>query len=294
MRHRNFTRDFQPRIAADGRQGNPFFRKSERPWLRRGVALGIPAIAGIAFLLFLFLPMFRLTNVQAEGLTTLPSEEVTQTAKDILSRRILLVVPASHLMLYPKNRISETLNERYHFAALNLHRQGRNLVISAQERITEIAWQTAEQTLLLDLNGVVVAEASDEVKVMIDARLANAAEVPSAPGIQPTMPIIRANRKGTSAVGDTVLSAGIISTFLELDKGLRERQLTPRAFDLGDEVGAWCTVTIIDWPNILVDLASTPASTTLENFDILRKERGDALRGLQYIDLRFGEHVYLK
>lgn len=242
--------------------------------------------------LFLYIPLLQYREIRIEGLTTLSTEDVTRTAAEVVDSRRLLIIPGRHVVFMHGKKLTASLMTAYNFADLALRRDGRTLVISAQERITQIAWASGESLSLVDLAGIAVSEANPEVRASIDARKGGAGDAPPAPGLQPTMPIIEDAKAGPVVLGATVLSAEKIARILELDAALRQRSIPPRSYLLDDAGAAWMTVRT-DSVSLLVDLG-TSVPDTMAMFDAFRSERSDGLETFSYIDLRFGNHVYIQ
>ncbi|MBI1908526.1 hypothetical protein HYS28_03920 [Candidatus Uhrbacteria bacterium] len=292
MKHRNFTRSFQAHAYSGRKLRNPFFSHEPRR-IPRGIVLAVfLAIVVGAGSLFLFAPFLAYRDVRIDGLTTLSVDDVRATVETTLDKRRLLVIPGRHLVFAHRGRIEHDLQAAYNFASLTLRREGRTLVIDAKERITQVAWISAGATSLVDLTGIAVSEASEEAKAQITARVANAADVPFAPGLQPTMPIIENLKGETVTLGQPVLSSLMLERILTLDAALRDRELVPLRYTVEEASSPWTTAETSDTA-ILVDL-TLDLTETLAMFDAFRHGSEQPLASLEYVDLRFGNHVYIK
>lgn len=293
MKRRDFTRSFGR--AYDGpRLRNPFFAAPTPAKAVKYLMLGlvISAVVGIP-IVFVYAPFMRYRDLQINGLTTLDSAQVTSTIDESLNRRRLLIIPGRHLFFASKEGIVVALNAKFHFAELALRRDGRTLVIDARERITEIAWTAAGKTYFVDLAGVAVRDATPEALAMIAARRTSAADVPVAPGVQPTMPIIDVDGESDKGVGSVVIDADHLQRILAIDAALRTRGVKPLVYTLATANAAWLTLTTEGGPSLLFDI-TVAQDDALAMYDaFIREKNGDVSR-LLYIDLRFGNHVYIK
>lgn len=293
MKRRDFTRSFGR--AYDGpRMRNPFFAA---PVVSKAAKyLVAAAIAGVVVgipLVLVYAPFMRYDAVQVDGLTTLNVDEVTAAVNTSLYHRRMWVIPGRHLFFANTNAIAGSLHTQFHFETLALRREGRTLVLDAQERITEIAWTVANKTYFVDLAGIAARDATPEALAMIAARRAHSAEVPTAPGIQPVMPIVDIREGAEVALGSTVVHADRLGNILALDRELRARSFSPISYTLDAGDTPWLTVSMLENPSLLVDITTTPDSA-LMMFDAFAHDRNGDLSALLYIDLRFGNHVYSK
>lgn len=292
MNHRNFTRSSSARSYSGRRLRNPFFSHEPRriPPLFALAAIVFVSLGIIACIVYA--PFFRYRDVRVEGLTTLTQDAVASTAWQVLDKRRLLVVPGKNILFANRDRIERDLLQTYNFASLALRREGRTFVVTAEERITQIAWLSGDKTYLVDLTGIAVSEASAEAKAAIDARRNGAQDVPFAPGLQPTMPVIIDESAQEVTLGQSVLAGVTLERILQLDKALRERTLVPEAYTLETPTAPWITVGTAATA-LLIDITKDMGET-LATFDAFRHERNEPLEQLLYIDLRFGNHVYIK
>lgn len=294
MKRRDFTRTFGRKY--DGpRLRNPFFTApAVSKAVKYLVCVGIVVIVLGIPLALVYAPFVRYVTVQVNGLTTLNPNDVMFEVNDVFGHPRAFVIPGRNIFFANTNAIATRLDERFHFEHLALHREGRMLVIDAQERITEIAWTVADKTYFVDLMGIAARDATPEALAMIAARRANTPEVPLAPGVQPTMPIIDV-RSGAAEVtlGAPVIPADILANILALDSGLRERTLLPLVYTIEASGTPWLTVTTTSGISLLFDITTQP-DNALAMYDAFARERNGDLSALLYIDLRFGNHIYSK
>ncbi len=272
---------------------NPFFANAPKKiaaWLFAAalvlIVVGVP-------LVLLFAPFMHYRSVEVSGLTTIASEDVISIVEPMLNAHRWLVFPANHIFFTNTQKVSVALNTQFHFDNLSLHRDGRTLIIDAKERITEVAVTINATTYLVDLNGVAVSGASSETLRMIAARRTNAVEIPTARGIQPTMPIIDVTGTFDVALGSVIIDATRLSHILALDDGLRTRNLLPLVYTLDTQQSPWLTVGVQNAPSLLVDISVSP-EVAMVMYDVFVKENATNMPNMAYIDIRFGDHVYSK
>lgn len=271
---------------------NPFFQEGPNHVRTLGclfLALAVP-IAVCAILLYA--PFMQYRDVQVNGLTTLNRDTVQNTAWDVLRHRAALVLPGTHIALARLGAIERDLRDTYHFDELTMRREGRTLRIDAVERITEIAWKSQGATYLVDLEGTALQAASAEATAMVDARLAQAAAIPFAAGLQPSMPIITDATDTAVTLGASVIPSDVIAQLLALDEGVRHRSLLPVGYTFTESQRLWVAV---QFPETVfyIDLVA-PINETLEYVDAFLREHRDDLARYAYVDVRFANHIYTK
>ncbi len=291
LTHRNFTRVAHARSYAGRRLRNPFFSHEERhlnPWLvlAGSCALGLGLLAA-----FFYLPFLQYNQVTVNGLTTLSADDVSTTVNGIIDHHRWLIVPGRQLFLMNSQRLTKELDAKYNLASLNLHRHGRTLVIDATERITQVTWLSSSKMYLLDLSGAVVSEASPEVMANVSARQTGSDAPPAAAGIQPTMPIIVDAQAAAVELGQSILDVTRLTNLMILDDSLRSRGLTPLYYTFDDRSQPWVTVTTKQ-VTLLVDVSQN-VTQAIGMFDSYQKQ-SPSFTTLAYIDLRFGNHLYIK
>ncbi len=294
MKHRNFTRSFHVRSYSGRRLRNPFFSHEPTQYNPILVVTGVIAVFLLLAAGFLYAPFLRYDNIRIDGLTTLSADTVRQTAESIVDHQKFLIVPGNHVIFLPHRTLIQTLNTQYNFANLVLEREGATLVIRTEERITQIAWIAGDVTYLVDLAGIAVSEADEATRLAITARQtvqAADAVATQAPGLQPTMPVLVNSNADPVTLGQTVFSADKLANILILDKALRERGIIPLDYTFDEAQAPWTTVRTAT-AGLLIDVTKDIVEA-LTMFDAFRDEREESLDTLRYIDLRFGNRIYI-
>lgn len=293
MIRRDFTR-LQGKSYAGPRLRNPFFDRTPSR-LTKIVVLGGLIIVPIAALsVLLYAPFMQYGDVRIEGLTTLTIDEVKVFTEEQLHRRIAFVLPGTNIVLARREAIADALRERFSFQEVAVTGTGRTIVVTAKERISEVAWMTGGATYLLDLHGNAVREASAEALAMLQARLAQAADVPSASGIQPTMPILLDESGAAVEVGTMVANEEVLGDILALDELLRTRAMWPVRYRFSTVATPWVSVDLTNGVSLLLDLQSGEPDVSMRYLDAYLAEQQPDLAQIASIDLRFENHLYIK
>lgn len=292
MQHRNFTRVAHAKSYAGGRLRNPFFDHEPRrvnPWL---LLIGVSVLSLSLLATFLYAPFLQYNQLEIAGLTTLSANEVESTANEVLNHNRWLIVPGRQLFLMNSAQLIKKLNTKFNFANITLHRTGRRLSINAVERITQVTWLTGDKAYLLDLSGLAVAEASPALLAEVIARKDGAASIPVAPGVQPTMPIIINSKAEEVVLGQVILDVTRLTNILILDSALRERGLLPHSYVFDNAAQPWLTVRT-EAITLLIDVTQN-VTEAMNMLDTYRAQGDTSFTTLKYIDLRFGNHLYIQ
>ena len=292
LKHRNFLRAWHAK-QYDGRpRKNPFFPDRESiPRFKVLVFMiggGALLVGGIS--LFIFAPIMSVQAVTIQGLTTIAPSEVEQVVHEQRAKRRWFIAPQNNAYLLDKEAIAMTLEQRFQFESLSVERKGREVIISAKERILEVALQSGGKTFFLGIDGTLVREASPEESRALDVRLGKITlgEGESLPHLQPTMPILI----DLSASEHPVLSSDRVHDVLDLNERLLARNITPSTYTFTNFNEPWTRVQSTQSYAILIDITQN-LTTQLELLDVILHQTTDPIP-YEYIDVRFGDHVYVK
>lgn len=254
-----------------------------------GIIIGAPfALA--------FGPAFQFNDVVIEGLTSVTPDEVRQIVDAQMQKKRFHLFPQKTRFYFKTDELASTLQDQFHFATLNVSVEGRTVHVVAEERIVEFVWVVSGKRYFLDLSGVILSELDDAQNAQIDARINEVpVEEPPAEGeiLHPNMPIVYDQDSKEVAVGRKMVSETFVQGIIELDKGLRRAGIKPKSYELPSLNSSSVTV-ITDQPFELLLLASGDIEEQLSRLQLIMNDYKDRLSDLSYIDLRFGDHVYLK
>ncbi|MFH1631558.1 MAG: hypothetical protein ABIA47_00845 [bacterium] len=282
MKRRNFTKSHQSKIYKDKKYQNPYFQQGRRfrfPWKKILIVLVVVAsIAGIAYIL-LFSPLFRIKSTTISGLNVTPVNEVQQVVIDQFMSREWLVLPGDNRWVFDTDKLYNCLMNEYQFVELEVDLSGSELSVIAEERITSIVWTAADRAWILDLQGNVTHEILPDTE--------------SLPPLAPTVPRILDVSGAVVEVGDSILSESLIQGVIDFDRGIRQMSLEPDYYEIEQADITWFTLKLFDSFDILFD-AGQGIEGQLSALELTMGEHQDRLNELEYIDLRFGDHVYVR
>lgn len=293
LKHRNFLHKWHAKNAEGNPLRNPLFPHracSTRRKLITVIGAGTLFIGGL-FALVMLLPFFQVSGVVIEGLTSISRDDVTHAVDERLSSKSLFVLPGRHRLLIDEDDIARILSEQFLFKSVNVTYDGKTMVIFVEERVLEIALRSADKTYFLTLEGAISREASVEESLALDVRLGKTAapEGVTLPSLQPTMPIIQL---GQLDVTETLgLDRRIVSGVIAVDEGLRAIDVLPISHEVIRLSDRWITTHTQAGYDVMIDVTKDIADQ-LETLKTILGSRDDAR--YEYIDVRFGEHVFVK
>jgi hypothetical protein len=284
MSRHNFFRSTQRQRYLARQFKNPYFdRPKKRPW-RRLIAFG----AGVLFLgslivFFLRAPAFAIQDVRVTGTEAIAPSAIEEMTKIYLDERYLGFFKHRNRFLFDAEILKERLAERYAFETLEIARDGNTLFIDLKERHSELVWNTRGKHYLADLQGIIIRELSSEEFTTITAITST-----------PRPPPIFVDMNGAEAViGQSVLPASDIERTFHFHARLEEQGIALTETRVDRVAGQWMSVRATLGYDILFD-PTQDVDTQAANLAVLLRDTVKDPSKLQYIDLRFGDHVYFK
>lgn len=258
--------------------GNPFrFQRIHAPRIPVAPAAGFALIV-ITALLYgaLFSAPFAITRVRIESNFALPPEVLIQKLTDQLSARRWSFIPQRNIFAFDGRALSRSVSERFLLGNVRVQKnRPHEILLTIAEKPREILWSSRGQLYALDSEGTVLGptqEKSGENKTVLYDQSGAIPEVHS-----------------------KILTPEILYFVNTIARNDRVASLNPQFFVLTDARTTEITLKVGDGWNIKFDLTQSP-ETQLTNLNIVLRNSiaPDALKKLEYIDLRFGEKTYYK
>ncbi len=234
-------------------------------------------VAACALLIgLLWLPLWRVSEVVAEGSTTLVPSALTLTAQETLRGARLYVLPRDNVLLYSRSGLISALLAAYPtLKTVDIRLRGLNtLVLAVTERTPVALWCDDAHCRLLDAQGVAYAaqEATTTSEYVIfrgeletDDATAQYLEPEVFAGVQ-SLAVMLASTTQSRVMSATVDEEQTVDVVFENNFRL--------IFSLGDE-----------------------ASDVVSRFLLAQTAEpfvGKELSEFEYLDLRFGDKLYYK
>lgn len=298
MKRRNFLQSARRKEYRRKRFRNPEASKirKPRPWrLIFGILAFLIAVASIPFMLA-YAPVFTFDDIAVEGLVSIPDEEVVQIVQAQTQKSAYKIFPQNNRFFFKDEVVFDELQKKYDFSNLEVVTEGKTVRIIAEERIVELVWLSGDNYYFLDLNGNILSELTEEERQQVYARLNNQPEPVFEQPVRkllPSMPIVNDLQSESIEINQHMESADFVSGLIEIDKGLRRHGILPNVYELAELHSHSLRLKTHNGYDVLVSPAED-IQEQLNGLEVILSDYADRLGELEYIDLRFGSHVFIK
>lgn len=292
MAKRNHFRSEQQKTYRTQRFRNPYFQTKsiKAHWILFAGGLFV-VICCIGLGLLLTSERFMIRFVEVKGTKYFSEDLFKEQVLSYLFKPSLLVINHRNQFVFDPQELQSQLETVFQFESIVIQRDGQKVRISVKEKQSQIIWYTGSMRYLVDLEGVVIRELSPEEEDLLEA--------PPAIQIEPTIQLLRElpiyiDRNNTPVnVGDHVLTKNEIEQISRFSKKLGSIHLVQKSIQVDRLAGKWMGVRTNDEYDILFD-ATGDIDAQFVRLETLLKEKITDPSSLQYIDLRFGDHVYFQ
>ncbi len=299
MKKRNFLKSQSAKAYKKRSYKNPYFKKQKKISIWQ-IILAIFVIAILSSLIiwfFIFSKFAQFKTITVEGLTTIPNSFIEDVVRDQMNEKRFNIFKQNSKYFFNIKSLKTKLLKKYDFEYLEIDANRTNIDIIASEKISEIIWKSADKLVFVDMNGVFIRDLHDYEIAQIYSRLS----IPTAYiytgeealPLQPTMPIIEdLSQKKIDGLNKilTSVNPNIVNDF---DKALRRLDITPTLYQVDSPNSAWLRAKTSNTFDILFD-GSREVEQQITVLETVLSENGNSLNEISYIDIRFGNHVYIK
>lgn len=293
MKKRNFLKSHHASMYKRSRYENPLFahKKNQRSWKSY---LVLPAmIFGFILIIWglLAIPWLHVKTIKVEGLVTVYPNEIEQSAWRYIQNPVLGFLPGQHIWLSREEKLSESIMNEFQLKTIEVSRNGRTINIEASERITRAVWVTNNQMAFLDSDGIAIRELTDLERAEVEQQI-NTQIAPSQT-LQSTVFTIWDLDNHPIELESQITSSILLSTVEQFDQLLRETAIQPISYIIENTDEVWLTIKSTLGVDIYVNGVGD-AQEQFDNLQLIIEEYGETVHELEYIDLRFGNRVYVK
>ncbi len=275
MQKRNHFHRLQQKHYSRGAYRNPYFQTPKKNSAKYLYFAG----SGLLFLLFLSIyfygyPDFDIRSVEIRGLETSSNVDMESRVRAYLDQSHALFFHNTNRFLFSEKKLREFLSKTFAFDRLDIRIKKQTLQLMMKEKTSDIIWQTGGEAYLADLQGVI----TQKIEQQTSAR---------------TLPKLIDRNNKPVAIGEHVLSENQIKHILAFEHILTTNGFGFKEAQIDIQAGKWMGIVTLQGYIILFD----PDGDLQTEFDRLKTVLRDTIKDtshLQYIDLRFGDHVYYK
>lgn len=294
MRSRNQFRLLQKKRYDAHRFSNPYFQKTPRRNWRlivtlTGISLGILCLIRVT----LASPFFAIQRIHIEGTETIAPEEIEQKAWEQLRRSHLLIFEGTNRFLYDEQDLRDALSSGYAFETLEVARTcdlrggGCEIRVIVKEKTSQLVWVSGDRLYLVDLHGTATRELTppetEEWK----------SPIPPQESQVKRFPVFSDVNASPVSIGGSVLTETEVSNILSFERQLGQMSIPFSRISIDRLAGKWMAIKTLDGYDILIDAVGNVDEQILRLSVLLRDTVKDT-KNLQYVDLRFGDHIYYK
>ncbi len=284
MQKRDHFKRLQRKQYTTGVYRNPYFK--DRKKLPVSKIIGGGVIFFIACVSFIFLYSysgFALKDVSITGLNPNAQSEFQKQSNEYLQSSHLFFFHSTNRFLFSEKKLQETLSKSFSFDSIHIRVSHNTIFVDVKERASQFTWKTGSDTFLVDLSGTLMQKIESS---QIPPQLVQPSK------IQP-LPVFIDRNNTVVNVGDHVLSSSEITNIFLFVHRLAEQSISTKEIQIDQLAGKWRGVLTNQGYTILFD-PSTDVTTQAEKLKTLLQNTLKDTSHLQYIDLRFGDHVYYK
>lgn len=265
---------------------NPFAKKTHRVvWKKWLLLVGGGLVVILLMGCILFLPWFRFRSLAVEGARYVPSTDLEAFVQTNLSGRRWGIIPKDHRFFFSQQRLQEELLNAYPLNSVDFNITGDHLLIRVDERVSRFYWETTNGRFVVDEHGTVLFDAPPMPETTdVPPPEENALFI--FPTISPFVP-------SPVTAGDTVLPETVVTHLLELLQQLKTSPLVYDQIEIDTSDYHLLRLHLVDDYSVFLDPTTEMISQLDRLITVLKGDATDPSR-YDYIDVRFGERVYVK
>jgi cell division septal protein FtsQ len=256
-------------------------------WFFAFSAVALPIGGGTLGVRALSQPQFNISTIDITGTACLDQNIVKKEIEGELSEHAGLFFTRANKLLFSSNKLATRLTHNLPINHAEITVEGSVLHVTIQEDVVMVLVNSNDSWLLSDLEGHVLRALSTDEIPLLDS-----------PTIPPALPFEKIPkillREGVPAdLKELMYPSTMLIALAELDKGLRAVGLTPHRYKLEKRKDTWLSVETKEKDYaVFIDLEH-PVDAQLRTLSAILSQRQE-LANMSYLDLRFGNRVYMK
>ena len=293
MRRRNFLKSHHARKYDSRRFKNPYAKKQKRSWngILKMSLIALIVFVGIPFALFK-LPFFYTNSITVEGSITLQPTHIESFVDSELQSKRWNVVPQNHIWFINEASLREKILNEFALDNATVTRNGRSVHVLVEERITSLIWASGEVLYFVDQNGLVVRELSEDELNDVRSLLYGEGERTFVIQSDDVFIVFEQSGGDVSQNGKVLYEEGV-ETLSVINAEIGRYLIEIESIESEHALSDWVTLNIRGGLDIYLSLEADPYDQ-LANLEVVLDEYQGGVGDIEYIDLRFGNRVFVK
>jgi cell division septal protein FtsQ len=238
------------------------------------------AVLGLMTVLFAH-PVFSIDRIEITGVEHIAHPEMEGLITSYLAQPTALFFNRQNRFLFSDDALAEKLEAAFALSSISVTLQEGTILIDLVERTSNLFWMTQNRLYVVDLDGIVVREIADSQDSVL-----NQASVKE-------LPTFRDKNDVGVSIGSSVLTAEEIDQAFRFLTSLQTVGITYTLIEIDRLAGKWVRLITQTGYSILFDLTGD-IREQFQNLLVVLGNQEQNSAELEYIDLRFGDKVYLK
>lgn len=273
MKHRDHFKRIQQKQYQHRVYKNPYFAaKKNFPMKRVLITIAGSVFIIIICIFFLTSAKFRINEVKINGVQMDTRASIERSVREYLNAGFLFVFSNTNRFVFSERKFRVFLERSFTFEKLKINFTKNTLSLEIKERTSQFVWKTKNKMYLIDSQGTVLNQ--DDVD-------------------NQNLPLFVDKNNIPITIGKQILSPDEIKNIFLFHEQLGKQEIAFKETLVDQLVGKWVGVVTQQGFTILFDPSTNVLDQALRLQSALKDSTKDFTH-LQYVDLRFGDHVYIK
>ncbi len=281
--------------------GSGEYRRRQRFWQTKRFKIWlILGVIGLFFLCYLIFwtGIFSIDTIEVRGNQAISSQEIEQIITEQSDKRRWALFSQNNILFFNTATAAATIDQRYILDSVAVKKRApQRILIELQERDSQATWVTGDQYYTIDPNGIILKQLPVANVVVVTGEAGEEAvggeELLDLSAVDQSRPIIIDDAAQSVDVGQTAVDAQQLVFIDYLHQQLPQENITPERYRIPEEGSSDVFVDTTAGYALYFD-STDQHEQQLINLRAILKNKIQADSTIEYIDLRFGEKVYIK
>jgi len=290
MKRRDLFRRLQRKQYKSRNFRNPHSRRNKN---RRPLFILLGVLLSLGLILFglwnyLESDQYIIHSIVVTGTETIPTQDLEQLTNDFLDQHRMIFFSNRKRYFFDSETLREKLTSVYVFESLQIEESGGTLYLKIKEKLSQLIWKSNKKYYLIDLQGVIIREFTKE-----ELNILTSTDVETSNDTLHRLPRFIDLNDSEIQPGKSVLTPEEIDGIFRFYFHLKAQKITVINTKIDRLAGRWMSVSTGSGLNILFD-PTQDIKLQAANLETTLRDKIEDPTQLEYIDLRFGDHIYFK